>query len=82
MKKKSFSIINADLNDIINIKIRLKRRKKKFSKKYIPKIRVNKTRNSMKRIKTRCRTIKWVPLFNYLVQLNDEIPTSLNEKWG
>lgn len=75
MKKKSFSIINAGLNDIINIKLRLKRRgKKKFSKKFIPKIRANKTRNSMKRIKTRCRTIKWVPLFNYLAHLDDEIP--------
>ena len=74
MKKISFSPINADLNDIIDIKIRLKRRrKKKFSKKRIPKIRANKTRNSMKRYRTRCRTInsntKWVPLFDYLAQL-------------
>ena len=74
MKKKSFSTINAGLNDIINIKLRLKRRgKKKFSKKFTPKIRSHKTRNSMKRIRTRCRTInpntKWVPLFDYLAQL-------------
>ena len=73
MKKNSFSP-SMQADDIINIKIRLKRRKKKFSKKHIPKIRANKSRNSMKRIKTRCRTINWVPLFNYLTQLDDEIP--------